>query len=230
MNTLQLAKLLTTNTQPSSICATRNNSTANVNIPSTHYNSEQTTTTPQPPQESTHSQTPPSHSAKRDQKQSAAIKWLWLAALVVLLDQVSKYLIVAHLHFGQTVTLLPFLNFKLSINTGAAFGFLGSTGAWHKSLLLVIAAAAVLVLLYWLARLPRTERLTAAAICCIMGGALGNMLDRLQHGFVVDFIDFHVKNWHFATFNLADAAISIGAALIILRTLLKPTRHTKTGS
>lgn len=148
------------------------------------------------------------------------IKWLWIAALITLIDQVTKYAALRYLTFGDSLQLTPFLNLRLTINTGAAYGFLHQAGSWHLILFVLIAVIAIIALLYWLLRLPAKERLTSIAICLVIGGALGNLIDRLHHGFVIDFIDFHIKHWHFATFNVADSAISIGAILLIISTLL----------
>lgn len=141
------------------------------------------------------------------------------SVLIVILDQLSKYLVAQGLQFGQEQVLLPFLNIMLQHNRGAAFGFLGNAGGWPTLLFVGIAVIVSGVLLVWLWRLPAGERWVALAISFILGGAVGNLIDRLRLGYVIDFVDFYIKNWHFATFNLADSAISVGAALLLLNLL-----------
>jgi len=152
--------------------------------------------------------------------------WLWfsLAAGVVLLDQVSKQLALAQLDYAQPVELLPVLNMTLHFNRGAAFSFLSEAGGWQRWFFSAIALAASAVLAVWLLRLRRGETLLAVSLSLIMGGALGNLWDRLRYGHVVDFISVHYHNWYFPTFNVADSAVSVGAALMILDAILQARR------
>ena len=159
--------------------------------------------------------TEPKRMKKSSQRRSPAIKWLWIVPLVALLDQLSKSMLIHHLQFGESKTLLPFLNLALTLNTGAAFSFLNQAGGWQIFLFAGTAIIALIVLFFWLLKTPEDDKLTSVAICLVMGGALGNLIDRFQHGFVIDFIDFHIKGWHFATFNIADSAVSIGAVLLL---------------
>jgi len=150
----------------------------------------------------------------------------WLLPLVLVLDQLSKLLAERALLPGMPVELLPFLNLTLAYNTGAAFSFLHSAGGWQNLFFIAIAVVMSIALLVILARTAREEVQLAVALWLVLGGALGNLVDRVRIEKVVDFVDFHVGSWHFATFNIADAAITIGAALLILDTfgwrLLKP--------
>lgn len=145
-----------------------------------------------------------------------ALPWLWLSAIVIVFDQLTKHFVLRHLSYDQVVNALPFLNITLRFNRGAAFSFLGDASGWQIYLLAGISVVVSLLLIIWLSRLHRRQWLTAVPLSLILGGALGNLIDRLRFGYVVDFIDFHVGAWHFATFNIADAAVSIGAAGLVL--------------
>jgi signal peptidase II len=152
------------------------------------------------------------------------IKWTWIIPLVALIDQITKQLIVSHMNLGESYYLTSFLNLTFTINQGAAFSFLNNAGGWQIILFSCIAIVAIILLFYWLLRLPQNEKVMAIALCLIIGGAVGNLIDRLDHRYVVDFVDFHIKSWHFAIFNIADAAVSIGAFIIIIRTLFSKTK------
>lgn len=143
-------------------------------------------------------------------------KWPWflLSAFVLLLDQWSKYWVNHHFYLGERFIVTPFLNITRSYNTGAAFGFLNHAGVWHHLVLagLSIAASVLLIIYLW----RSSGRLIPLGLSLLLGGAVGNLIDRVLDGRVTDFIDFHVNAWHFATFNLADSAISIGAMCLLL--------------
>ena len=143
------------------------------------------------------------------------VLWFTLAAIVVALDQLTKWLALAGLALGQPVGLAPFLNLALAFNRGAAFSFLAGQDGWQSTLfaLLAVVAAGVISVLIW--RNP-ARRLFCAGLALILGGALGNLVDRLRLGQVVDFLDFHAFGAHWPTFNIADSAITIGAALLII--------------
>jgi len=146
-------------------------------------------------------------------------RWLWLSALVVVLDQATKWLAVAMLQPYRSVSLVPHLSFTLMYNQGAAFSFLSSAGGWQRWLLSGFALLVSSVLVIWLLRLGPGERITAAALSLVVGGAVGNLIDRLYLGQVVDFVDFFVGNWHWPAFNLADSAIFVGVVLLLLSSL-----------
>lgn len=150
-------------------------------------------------------------------------KWFWLllSILVIVIDQLSKYWVTASLSPYQPVPLLPMLNLSLAYNTGAAFGFLHGAGAWHRWFFPAFSLVVSAILVVWLWRTPSSDKIQACGISLILGGALGNFIDRGFQGYVVDFIDFYYKHHHFATFNLADTAICIGAGLLILDMLLR---------
>ena len=148
-------------------------------------------------------------------KQRSAIRWLWCSVAVLLLDQLSKWLVFQHLQY-RILKVLPVLNFRLALNRGAAFSFLGTAGGWQVVFFSVIALVVSVVILVWLSRLAATERLQALALSLVLGGAIGNVLDRVRLGYVIDFIDFHIGSWHYATFNIADIGICVGAFLLVV--------------
>jgi signal peptidase II len=145
--------------------------------------------------------------------------WLAVAALVAVADQASKYAISANLRPGELREITGFFNLVLAYNRGAAFSFLSDAGGWQRVLFIGIAAVAVGVIVTLLAKHPG-ERLFCAGLALILGGALGNLWDRVALGHVLDFLDFHAFGWHFWAFNVADSSITVGAALLIVDGLL----------
>ena len=143
------------------------------------------------------------------------MKWFWLSAVVLLLDQGSKLLADARLVFHEPVTVLPFFNLRLAYNTGAAFSFLGNAGGWQRWFFASISVLVIGVLVVWMRRLKPEQWPLSLAFALIIGGALGNLIDRLVYGHVIDFIDVYYKTWHWPTFNIADSAIFLGAALLL---------------
>lgn len=150
-------------------------------------------------------------------------KWHWflLSILVIIVDQASKYWVEAALTPYKPMPVIPMLNITLAYNTGAAFSFLSGTGGWHRWFFAGFSLVVSIILIIWLWRIPSTDRLQSLGVSLILGGAVGNLIDRGVNGYVVDFIDAYYKYHHFATFNLADAAICIGAAALILDLLLR---------
>jgi signal peptidase II len=143
-----------------------------------------------------------------------ARRWLWLSLLVILLDQLSKQWASAALAEGMWV-LFDVLNLRLAHNTGAAFSFLSGAGGWQTVFFVVLALAVSLWLGLWLWRLREGGWPLRAGLALILGGALGNVMDRVRFGYVVDFIDLHWRQWHWPVFNLADSAITVGVALLL---------------
>jgi signal peptidase II len=146
-------------------------------------------------------------------------RWLWLSGLVVALDQATKWMAEAALDPYVPVPLAPSFNLTLMYNEGAAFSFLAGAGGWQRWFFVGLAATVAVALAVWLVRLKSGERVTAAGIALVMGGALGNLIDRIATGRVVDFIDAYYAGWHWPAFNLADSAITLGVALLLLATL-----------
>ena len=143
-------------------------------------------------------------------------RWLWLSLLIVILDQATKWLAEALLVPFQPVPLMPLLNLTLMYNEGAAFSFLANAGGWQRWLFAGFALVMTAVLTVWLLRLDKGDRVTAVTLSLIIGGAIGNLIDRVQTGRVVDFIDFYVGSWHWPAFNVADSAISIGIVFLLI--------------
>lgn len=145
----------------------------------------------------------------------ASTPWLLLAGAVIVLDQLSKALIVARLHLGDTVAVASFFNIVFVFNAGASFSFLADAGGWQKWFFVALALGISAWLAVMLVR-HATDELLALSLAMILGGALGNVIDRLRFGAVVDFLDFHWAGMHFPAFNVADSAISLGVALMLL--------------
>ena len=143
------------------------------------------------------------------------IPWLGISLIVILLDQLSKITISKTLVYGETSPVTSFFNLVLAYNPGAAFSFLANESGWQRHLFTAIGVCAALYILY-LIRNNSSQRLFCWALALILGGALGNVIDRLAYGHVIDFLDFHYQQAHFAAFNLADSAICLGAFLFIL--------------
>ncbi|MBU3825329.1 MAG: signal peptidase II [Candidatus Oceanisphaera merdipullorum] len=151
---------------------------------------------------------------------NSGLRWWWLAIVAILLDQVSKWFTVTYLDFGYPgVEITPFFNLVHVYNPGAAFSFLADQGGWQRWFFAGLATAVTLLLSVWMAKMPKTARWLPAAYALVIGGAIGNVIDRIMLGHVVDFLDFHVNNWHWPAFNLADSFIFIGAAMIIIDSL-----------
>lgn len=156
---------------------------------------------------------------------AGASNWLWLAALIVLLDQWTKALVAGAMALYESVEILPVLDLTRLHNTGAAFSLLHDAGGWQKWLFIGLALTVSVVILVWLRRLPRTgQGLLASGLALILGGAIGNVIDRVSQGYVLDFIHVHYDKWYFPAFNVADSAITIGAGLLILDSLLHSRR------
>jgi signal peptidase II len=148
--------------------------------------------------------------------------WLWLTLATVVLDQLSKHLIAAHMRLYDTLVFLPVFNISLLHNSGAAFSFLAGASGWQRWFFVVLALAVTVMIVYWLWRMPaKGDRWLAAGLALVAGGAIGNVTDRLMHGYVIDFVQVHYHGWYFPAFNVADSAITVGAALLLLDGLLK---------
>jgi len=141
--------------------------------------------------------------------------WLRLSALILFLDQGTKILAEYYLELYRQVEILPFMNLTLMQNEGAAFSFLADAGGWQRWFFVVLTVVITVFLLRWLRSLSEDERWLAIAIALIIGGAIGNLIDRVQYGYVIDFLDFHALGWHWPAFNIADSAIFIGATIVV---------------
>lgn len=154
-----------------------------------------------------------------------ALPWLGVSALVLALDQLSKLWVLRNLpEFTPVPVIDGFWNWFRTYNTGAAFSLLGDAGGWQQYLFSAFAIAVSLVLAWWLARTPRGDWKTALPFSLVIGGALGNLVDRLQHGHVVDFIQWYWRDHYWPSFNVADSAIFVAAAILVLGGLLQPRK------
>ncbi len=157
--------------------------------------------------------------------QPHALRWLWLSAAIIVLDQLSKAWVLAVLHPGEQVPVIHgFWYWTLAFNKGAAFSFLADGGGWQRWFFTVLAAAISTALVVWLRRTPRRDWRTALPLALIIGGALGNLIDRLHAGQVTDFVLLYFGRWAYPAFNLADSAITVGAVLLVAFNLFGGTR------
>lgn len=147
------------------------------------------------------------------------LQWLALAVAVIILDQASKYTAEYLLHYQIPVPVLPSLNWFLSYNPGAAFSFLSDAGGWQRWFFTIMALVVSTGIAIWLSRLSDNSRWEALSLSLILGGAMGNVIDRMVLGHVIDFIQVYYDRWYFPTFNLADSAISVGVAVLIIDSL-----------
>jgi signal peptidase II len=151
--------------------------------------------------------------------QESGLRWLWLALLIVLFDQATKLYVANSFKLFETVKFVPYLQWTYVHNPGAAFSFLSDAGGWQRWFFAFIALAISGLLIYWLRELPRQMRLQGISFALVLGGAVGNLIDRIYLGYVIDFIDFYVGDWHWPAFNIADSAICIGAVLLVIDSL-----------
>ena len=151
------------------------------------------------------------------------LPWLGLALLLVLADQFTKVLILGYYQLGDSTYVTSFFNVVRVHNSGAAFSFLAKAAGWQRWFFTAIGVAAALFII-WMLRSHSGQRLFSFALACVLGGAVGNVIDRSLHGYVVDFLDFHYAGWHFPSFNIADSAITIGAICLILDEILRVRR------
>ncbi|MDF1528074.1 MAG: signal peptidase II [Sedimenticola sp.] len=146
------------------------------------------------------------------------LRWLWFSLLIIVFDQLSKQLIEASFMVYETLSVLPFFNLTLAYNEGAAFSFLSDQGGWQRWFFAFVAAFVTVVLVIWLSRL-KDERVLAISLALVIGGAIGNLIDRLMLGYVIDFLDFFYGQYHWPAFNVADIAISVGVFLMFVDAL-----------
>lgn len=153
---------------------------------------------------------------------TSGLSWLWLAALVLVLDQITKRVVLAQLApYQDVIAVTGFFNLVHVHNTGAAFSLLADQPGWQRDFFIAVGLAASGLMLYLL-RQTRGRTMFCVALALILGGALGNVIDRGLYGHVIDFLDFHAAGWHWPAFNVADAGITVGAVLLVLDSLRKP--------
>jgi len=144
------------------------------------------------------------------------LKWLWLSLITLVLDQWSKIAINGSMRLYESIALTPGFNLTYVHNTGAAFSFLSEAGGWQRWFFAAMALIISVILTIWLYRLKQHETLLAVALALVLGGAIGNLIDRLAYGYVIDFLDVYYQTWHWPAFNIADMAISAGVFLMLL--------------
>jgi signal peptidase II len=148
------------------------------------------------------------------------LKWLWLSAVVIVLDQASKRVVDSTMQLYETIEWLPLFQLTYVRNTGASFSLLAQAGGWQRWLFVGIASVASLVMVYWLKQLPKERHWEAAAWALVLGGALGNLIDRIAYGYVIDFLDAFYGQSHFPAFNVADSAITVGVGILLVEAFI----------
>jgi len=149
-----------------------------------------------------------------------SLMWLSLSLIILILDQITKTWVSTHLSLNQPVNILPHFDLRLLHNTGAAWGFLADQGGWQRWFLSLLAIIVSIVIMVLLTRLDSKQRWLACTLALILGGALGNVMDRIIFGYVVDFIDISYQGWHWPAFNIADIGISIGAVMLLIDAII----------
>lgn len=154
--------------------------------------------------------------------QETGLRWLWLTALVIFADQLTKQLVLREMALYESISVMPFFNLTHVHNYGAAFSILSDAGGWQRWFFTIIALAVSSLLLWWMYQAKRAQVLLPVAFALVLGGAIGNVSDRLIYGYVIDFLDVYYQQWHWPAFNIADSAIFIGAACLIYDAIKNP--------
>ncbi len=147
---------------------------------------------------------------------NSPLRLLWISALVVALDQLAKYVAETVLTPHQGVNVFPFFEWYLTYNTGAAFSFLAGAGGWQRWFFTVTTITISIIIIFWIKKLPPSDKITGISLCLILGGAIGNLIDRIYLGYVIDYIQVWIGSYPWPAFNIADVAISTGAAILIV--------------
>ncbi len=171
----------------------------------------------------------PAHPVDGQPRTAAYWPWLVWALALIGIDQVTKQWILSLYQYGDWTPVTSFFNIVRAHNTGAAFSFLAEAGGWQRWFFVLIGAVAT-VLIIWQLRKHPAQKFFCFSISSILGGAIGNVVDRLQHGYVVDFLDFHFGGWHYPAFNVADMAICVGAACLVLDEILRARRAKRSAA
>lgn len=172
---------------------------------------------------------PEDNGVSKTDMQLGALKWLWISGLVIVLDLTSKALASHYLTLYQPVPVFPGFNITLMHNAGAAFSFLSDAGGWQRWFFSLVALLVSIGIVVWMKRLPSTQAWLAIALALILGGALGNLWDRMSLGYVVDFIQVYYEQWSWPAFNVADSAISVGAVLLVIESFRSQRQRQNNG-
>jgi len=146
---------------------------------------------------------------------NTGLSWLWLTLIFLIVDQVTKHQVAGSMELYQSIEVLSFFNITYVHNPGAAFSFLADQGGWQRWFFTAIAAIASIIFVVWLAKTPKQQKMLSIAFALLLSGALGNLIDRVLFGYVIDFLDFYIGNSHWPAFNVADSVIFVGAGLMI---------------
>lgn len=160
----------------------------------------------------------------------SGLVWLWLTVIFLILDQVTKQWVAQSFDYRESLAVMPMFNLTYVHNPGAAFSFLADQPGWQRWFFTAIASIASLVFLFWMAKTPKTNKILGVGFALMLSGALGNLIDRILFGYVIDFLDFYLGNNHWPAFNIADSAIFIGAALMIFDSFKSDEKKTKTSN
>jgi signal peptidase II len=159
---------------------------------------------------------------------NTGLSWLWLTLLCLIVDQVTKHLVVDSMELYESIKVFSFFSITYVHNLGAAFSFLADQGGWQRWFFTSVAAIASIVFIVWLAKTPKNQKLLSIAFALLLSGALGNLIDRVLFGYVIDFLDFYIGNNHWPAFNVADSMIFIGAALMIFDSFKNSNKNNAT--
>ncbi|MBC7623240.1 MAG: lipoprotein signal peptidase [Aeromicrobium sp.] len=151
----------------------------------------------------------------------AWLHWLWISVVVLVIDQITKQAITASFQYGESKYIFSWFNLVLAHNSGAAFSFLASASGWQREFFVVLTTIISCVLL-WMLKSNSTNRMLSIALALVLGGAFGNLYDRVQHGYVIDFVQWHVAGYYWPAFNVADSAICLGAVMLVLDSFRRP--------
>lgn len=164
------------------------------------------------------------NTSQAESEETGMLKWLWLSAVVFVLDQVTKIAVSGSFQMYEKLEITPFFNLTLAHNYGAAFSFLAGEGGWQRWFFTIIAVVISAVLVVWLHRLPKSDKWMGICLALVLGGALGNLADRVMYGYVVDFLSFHWQGSYFPAFNVADSGISVGAFMMAVDVIKNPQK------
>ena len=159
-----------------------------------------------------------------EKEATGMLKWLWLAAVVLVLDQITKIAVSGSFRMYEKLEITPFFDLTLAHNPGAAFSFLAGAGGWQRWFFTIIAIVISSVLVVWLHRLPKSDKWMGICLALVLGGALGNLVDRVMYGYVVDFLSFHWNGSYFPAFNVADSGITVGAFMMAIDVIKNPKK------